>query len=192
LNQFKEHIDLKADIKAWKTLSRTEKTWKKFKSLFTKAINENKNDAGTLKAIGIANAVKERVNQNKENQRVLAQATVEANERIEQLEKQQAQVYAALMAKQPPVAPLQDTTAATIKALTDKINRLKSGTNGGTGTGRGQYRKAGGQNFPSNGKDGTRPTRRWDNDNYCWTCGYDIKHTSETCKYIKDTVNHKK
>jgi hypothetical protein len=83
------------------------------------------------------------------------------------------------MAKQPP-APLQDTTAATIKALTDRTSRLESG-----GGGRGQYRKAGGQ-------DGTRLTRRWDNDNYCWTCGFDIKHTSETCKYIKDTVNHKK
>jgi hypothetical protein len=41
-NQFKEHIDLKADIKAWKKLTRTEKTWNKFKSLFTKAINEKK------------------------------------------------------------------------------------------------------------------------------------------------------
>jgi multidrug resistance efflux pump len=133
LNQFKEHIDLKADIKAWKKLTRTEKTWKKFKSLFTKAINENKSDTGTLKAIGIANAVKEQVNQNKENQRILAQATVEANDKIEQLEKQQAQLYAAIMAKQPPVAPLQDTTAATIKALTDKINGLESGGNGGNG-----------------------------------------------------------
>jgi hypothetical protein len=28
LNQFKEHINLKADIKAWKKLTRTEKTWK--------------------------------------------------------------------------------------------------------------------------------------------------------------------
>jgi hypothetical protein len=185
LNQFKENINLKADVKAWKTLSPTEKTWKKFKSLFTKAINENKNDAGTLKAIGITNAVKEQDNQNKENQRVLAQAMIEANDKIEQLEKQQAQLYAALMAKQPPVAPLQDTTAATIKALTDE-----SGGNGGTG--RGQYIKSGGQNFPANGKDGTRIARRWDNDNYCWTCGFDIKHTSETCKYIKDTVNHRK
>jgi hypothetical protein len=110
-----------------------------------------------LKAIGIANAVKEQVNQNKENQRVLAQATVEANNKISQLEKQQAQLYAALMAKQPPVAPLQDTTAATIKALTDKINWLESGGNGGTG--RGQYRKSGGQNFSANGKDGTRIAR---------------------------------
>jgi hypothetical protein len=106
------------------------------------------------------------------------------------LEKQQAQLYAALMAKQPPTTPLQDITAATIKALTDKINRLESGTTGGTG--RGQYRKSGGQNFPANGKDGTRITRRWDNDNYCWTCGFGIKHTSETYKYIKDTTNHKK
>ena len=28
LNQFKEHIDLKLDIKAWKQLPRTDKTWK--------------------------------------------------------------------------------------------------------------------------------------------------------------------
>jgi hypothetical protein len=107
--------------------------------------------------------------------------------KLKQLEKQQAQLYAALMAKQSPPAPLQDTTAATIKALTDKINRLKSRSGGS-----GQYRKAGGQSFPSKGKDCTRLTRRWDNDNYCWTCGFDIKHTSETCKYIKDTVEHKK
>jgi hypothetical protein len=40
------------------------------------------------------------------------------------------------MAKQPP-APLQDTTAATIKALTHKINQLENGGNNR----RGQYRK---------------------------------------------------
>jgi hypothetical protein len=59
LNQFKRNIsvNLKADIKAWKKLTRTEKTWKQFKSLFTKAINDNKSDTGTLKAIRIANAV---------------------------------------------------------------------------------------------------------------------------------------
>jgi ribonucleotide reductase beta subunit family protein with ferritin-like domain len=67
LNQFKEHINLKADIKAWKKLTQTEKTWKRIKSLFTKAINENKSDTGTLKATEIANAVKEQVNKNKES-----------------------------------------------------------------------------------------------------------------------------
>ena len=73
---------------------------------------------GTLKAVGIANAVKEQVDPNKENQRILAQATVEANDKIDQLEKQTAQLYAALMVKQPPQQqPLQDTTTATIKAL---------------------------------------------------------------------------
>jgi hypothetical protein len=42
LNQFKEHLDLKLDVKTWKQLPRAEKTWKKFKSHFTKAINDNK------------------------------------------------------------------------------------------------------------------------------------------------------
>jgi hypothetical protein len=122
LNQFKEHLDLKLDVKTWKQLTWAEKTWKKFKSHFTKAIDNNKRDTGTLKAIGIANAVKEQVDQSKENQRILAQATVEANDKIDQLVKQSAQLYAALMAKQPQhQTPLQDTTTATIKALTDKM-----------------------------------------------------------------------
>ena len=40
----------------------------KFKPHFTKAIKDNKSDTGTLKAIRIANAVREQVDQNKENQ----------------------------------------------------------------------------------------------------------------------------
>ena len=108
------------DVKSWKQLTGLEETWKQFRSHFTKAINnDNKSDTTwTLRAIGIANAVEEQVDQNKENQRILAQATVEANDKIDQLEKQTAQLYAALMVKQPPQQqPLQDTTAATIKAL---------------------------------------------------------------------------
>jgi hypothetical protein len=202
LNQFKEHIDLRYDIKAWKKFDRAEKTWKKFKSHFTKAINDNRNDMGTLKQVGIANAVKEQVNQNKENQQLLAQATYEANDKIDQLEKQQAQLYAALMAKQPQnpnpnpqPQPLQDNTAATIKALTDKINRLEQGGNsnkrgGGSGSQGGGKRHKGW--LLPNGKDGTRNTRRWDNDNYCWTCGFDIKHNSMTCQYITEPEKHQK
>jgi hypothetical protein len=82
MNQFKGHMDLRYDIKAWKKLDRADKTWKKFKAHFTKAINDNRNDTGTLKQVGIANAVKEQVNQNKENQQLLAQATDEANDKI--------------------------------------------------------------------------------------------------------------
>ena len=64
-----------------------------------------------MKAIGIANAVKEGVNQNKENQQILAQATVEANnDKIEQLEKQQAQLlHAVLMTQQPQQSPVYRT-----------------------------------------------------------------------------------
>jgi hypothetical protein len=167
----------------------------KFKSHFTKAINDNKKNTGTLKAVGIANAVKEQVDPNKENQRILAQATVEANEKIDQLEKQTTQLFAALMAKQPQQEqPLQDTTAATIKALTEKINKLESGSGGRGSGGRGHrgYRSFGSNSFPRNNDGGTRATRRWDNDNFCWTCVYDIKRTSMTCTYFKDPATHKK
>jgi hypothetical protein len=198
LNQFKEHLDLRYDIKAWKKFDRADKTWKKFKSHFTKAINDNRNDMSTLKQVGIANAVKEQVNQNKENQQLLAQASDEAHDKIEHLQKQQEQLYAALMAKQPqPQQPLQDNTAATIKALTDKINRLESGNSstkrggGGGGSSQGGGKRHKGWLLP-NGKDGIRNTRRWDNDNYCWTCGFDIKHNSMTCQYITEPEKHQK
>ncbi|OEU07064.1 hypothetical protein FRACYDRAFT_252167 [Fragilariopsis cylindrus CCMP1102] len=119
----------------------------------------------TLKAVGIADAVKEQVDPNKENQRILAQAI-----------------------------PLQDTTAATIKALTEKINRLESGSGGRGSGGRGHrgYRSFGSNSFLRNNDSGTRVTRRWDSDNYCWTCGYDIKHTGMKCTYFKDPATHKK
>ena len=122
----------------------------KFRSHFTKAINDNRSDTGTLKAIGIANTVKEQVDQNKENQRILAQATVKANDKIILLEKQTAHLYAALMAKHPQQQPLQDTTTATIKALTDKINQFESGS----GKGRVQYRTLGSSRFLRNSDGG--------------------------------------
>ena len=102
------------------------------------------------------------------------------------MEKNQAQLYTSLVAKKPQQqqqqqqqTPLQDTTATAIKALTDKINRLKAGSSGGGGQGRSN--KEGRKSHPSNGKDGIRVTKRWDNDNYCWLCGFNIKNTSMTC-----------
>ncbi|OEU18651.1 hypothetical protein FRACYDRAFT_236930 [Fragilariopsis cylindrus CCMP1102] len=189
LNQFKEHIDLKLDIKEWKKQDTVNKTWKKFKSHFTKAINDNKNDTGTLKALGMANAVKEEIDKNKENMKVFAQASMEANQKINLLE----QHCAALMAeRQPPPPPQQQTMDAKsqqIQVLTDRLNQLELNKGGGGGGG---YRALGSNAFPKNGKDGTRTCRRWSNDEYCWTCGFDIKHNSMTCKYIKDAAAHKK
>ena len=82
-----------------KSIQRTPqaKIWHQFgrnSSPITQKQSKKRSDAGTLKAIGIANAVKEGLNQNKENQQILAQATVEANnDKIEQLEKQQHNYY---------------------------------------------------------------------------------------------------
>ena len=47
-----------------------------------------------------AYAVKEQVDENKRNQSFLAQAIVEANDKIDLLERKIAQLYAALMTKQ--------------------------------------------------------------------------------------------
>ena len=196
LNQFKEHIDLKLDVRSWKLLTRAEKTWSRFKTHFTKAINDNKNDTGTLKAIGMANAVKHQIEQGKENQKLLAQATFEANARIDELEKQ-ALMASTQQQPQKETAFVVDDRSQQIIALTNRLNELelnKSGSgNGGGGGGKGGgYRALGSNGFPKNGKDGTRSCRRWDNDEYCWACGFDIKHNSMTCKYIKDEAAHKK
>ena len=109
---------------------------------------------------------------------------------------------AAMAPKQAP-PPKKENPMSTVfdvlkqnKILTDRINRLESnagGTNGGNSKGgRNGYRSLGSKTFCKNNSDGTRSCRRWDNDNYCWTCGFDIKHCSMTCVYIKDEANHKK
>jgi hypothetical protein len=58
------------------------------------------------------------------------------------------------MAKQPQPQPLQDNTAATIKALTDKINRLESGSSsnkrgGGGSSGQGSGKRQKGWLLPN-------------------------------------------
>ena len=138
------------------------------------------------------NAVKEQITQNKENQHVLAQASMDANEKIDLLEKH----CAALMAKQPPPAPLQDTAAdqlQQIKVLTDKINKLESnsgGNNGGVRNGgRGGYRSLGSNSFPKNNGNGTRGHAEDGTmtTTVCWTCGYDMQvtlHQGCALKYL--------
>ena len=63
----------------------------------------NKSDAGLFKEIGIDSVVKEQVwsKQREQTNYYTSNNSVEVNEKIEQLEKQEAQLYAALMAKQP-------------------------------------------------------------------------------------------
>jgi len=73
------------------------------------------------------------VDQNKENQRILAQATVEANDKIEQLEKQTAQLYAALMAKQPQQIPYktqlqQQSKHQLTKSIDLKVEKVEKKT----------------------------------------------------------------
>ena len=122
---------------------------------------------------------------------------MEANQKIDLLEKH----CAALMAAKQPPPPPQHTAADwlnQIKVLTNRINQLEGNTGGskaggGKGCGRnGGYRSLGSNSFPKNNSDGTRACRRWTNDEYCWTCGFDMKHDSMTCKYIKDEAAHKK
>ena len=77
IDQFKKHMDLNEAVDEWKQIA-PQKTWKKFKMHFTKAVMKNQKRSGALREIGIANQVKEQVETNHNNTE-----TVE-NFRIEQ------------------------------------------------------------------------------------------------------------
>jgi hypothetical protein len=75
------------------------------------------------------------------------------------------------------------------------MNAGGGGSTGGTGTGAGA--QTGGDRSRNwqvrdNDKNGKRNTRRYNNDNYCWSCGFDISHTSMTCKYTNGNADQKK
>ena len=91
LNQSKEHIDLKLDVKTWKQLPWVDK---KMETIQILLLQSNQWQKEGYRYIGIAYAVKEQVDENKGNQqRILAQATVvEANDKVGLLERQTAQL----------------------------------------------------------------------------------------------------
>ena len=89
-NWFRKHLDLKSCIKAWKKLTRGENLKGNSNSIAQKQSMKNKSDGGTLKKIGIHNVVvKEQVWSKQREQRnyYTTSNSVEANDKIEQLEK---------------------------------------------------------------------------------------------------------
>jgi hypothetical protein len=200
MNQFQKQMDLNDAVDRWKERGTGEKSWEKFKNFFNKETRKNKNRQGTYKAMGIANAVTQQlVETNRENQQILTANSIEQNNVIEALVTKIESMQAAA-ATTPPPPPAQANAATTTTdanaKMMEKMMAMMNTMNAGGGPGTGTSAKTGdrGRNrqLRDNDKNGKRNTRRYTNDNYCWTCGFDISHTSMVCKYTNDNADHKK
>jgi hypothetical protein len=190
-------MDLNDAVDQWKEKEQKEKLWVSFKAFFGKEIRKNRNRKGTFKAIGSANAVtQQQVETNRENQQILTANSIEQNNVIEALQAQIAALTTAVTTATPPppqatAATTTDTNAKMMELMMAMMNKMKtSGSTGDTSGGGGTKKK--GDRRRDNDKDGKRTNRRYDNDNYCWTCGFDLNHISSQCKWITDEANHKK
>jgi hypothetical protein len=207
MNQFQKQMDLNDAVDRWKEKPATAKTWALFKTFFSKETKKNRNRKGTFKAIGLANAVTQQLGEtNRENQQILTANSIEQNNTIEALVAKIAAMETAATHQPPPPppppAPAQanaatttDANAKMMETMMAMMNKMNAGGTG-TGTGGAAAAKTGdcsrSWQARDNDKNGKRNTRRYNNDNYCWTRGFDISHTSMVCKYTNGNVNHKK
>ena len=185
LTQFEIQSDLTDAVDKWKYPTPANRdTWAKFKTHFGKEIKKVKRGQGTLDKIGIANAVEEQLSTN----RVLAENILAQQREMEEMRKE-------LLALQQPMLPQsQANTATTIPPPTPTTTMPDMNTQlmqqMMTMMGNLKDNRAGKPR--DNDKNGIRQTRRYKHNNYCWTCGYDVNHTSMTCKWIKDIAKHDK
>jgi hypothetical protein len=203
IDQFNQHMDLNEAVDEWKKKPAIEKTWKIFKTHFSKAVTKNQKRNGTLKEIGIANQVKEQLETNRDNTETVAQFQVEQAQTIDTLMARLALLEApknqAHGAQGPPSVIKSPNASDDMSQITTLLQAVMAAQaqpqehNGGTG-GRKTARK-GTRQWSLNDNDlpnGQRSKRRHPTSNtYCFSCGYDLpsKHTSKTCKWKKDGHN---
>jgi hypothetical protein len=202
IDQFNKHMDLNDAVDEWKTKIAAEKTWRAFKTHFSKAVTKNQKRGGTLREIGIANQVQAQVDTNRDNTETVAQFQIEQAQTIEaltarlaNLEGTKGQAYSAQV---PPAVITPPGTSDDMSQITTLLHAYmtaqakphESGTGGDTGArgskGKGQRQWNVNDNDLPNGQRSKR--RHPDSDSYCFSCGYDLptKHDSKTCKWKKE------
>jgi hypothetical protein len=200
IDQFNKHMDLNDAVDVWKNKNAADKTWRAFKSHFSKAVTKNQKRGGTLREIGIANQVQAQVDTNRNNTETVAQFQIEQAQTIEalaarlnSLEGSKGQAYSA---QGPPyITPTE--TSDDISALTSLFQAYmtaqakphdvdKSGGSARALKGKGQRQWTNNDNNLPNGQ--RSKCRHPDSDSYCFSSGYDLppKHDSTTCKWKKD------
>jgi hypothetical protein len=204
MKEFNNQSDLHVAIDEWTKKPKTEKSWNNFKKFFSKEIKKNNTRGGSLKQLGLANAaMQQRIDTGYENQQILTANSIEQNNSIEvqndTIKSLVAEVVALKAGASPTTAPspalanAATTTDSNAKMMEMMMKMMGKMTTGGSTGGKGDSTKGGSTGVSRrNDKNGKRSNRRYENDNYCWTCGFDLGHTSSTCQYIVDTANHKK
>jgi hypothetical protein len=134
IDQFNHHMDLNEAVDEWKKKPTIDKTWKIFKTHFSKAVTRNQKRSGTLKEIGIANQVKEQLETNRDNTETIAQFQVEQAQTIDALQARLALLEApkgqAYGAQGPPSVIKSPSTPEEMSQLTT----ILQGCHGRTGT----------------------------------------------------------
>jgi hypothetical protein len=167
----------KDECKIWRTQTANYKTWAQFQVDFAisyKEMHDNQTEAENLGYGGANAAVAEEALAN------LAAATVSDRTAVAMLTNTNATLSTELANANAKIAAL----TADILALKVKNARLEgesTGRSSGNREGRGGRTNGGGRGEARVNRP--RTNRRYDNQNYCWTCGYDIapSHTSANC-----------
>jgi hypothetical protein len=203
MKEFRNQPDLNLAVDEWTKKPKAEKSWTNFKIFFSKEIKKNNTRGGTFKQMGLANAVmQQRLETSNENQQILTANSIEQNNAIEsqnntivslltRIDKMEAST-AGTPTPAPEQANAATTTDSNAKMMEMMMKMMGKMTTGGS---KGETPKGDTKGVSRrNDKNGKRSHRRYgdENDNYCWTCGFDIGHTSSTCQYIVNTANHKK
>jgi hypothetical protein len=196
LKQFSLHIDLHEAVEDWTDLPRADRTtWAQFKPFFQKAIKKTKKGTGKFSQLGIANAaIQEHMDDNKEHQIAISEVILKQQQDIKDMTaiisalttNPKPQANAATQPPAPPPAP--DPNAQMLATLQTMLAKLNE-----TGKGKDTHSRppqASRQN--DNNAQGLRTRRRYNHNNYCWTCGFDVGHTSDTCKWSTNCPDHKK
>ncbi|WP_288992558.1 hypothetical protein [uncultured Marinobacter sp.] len=198
IDQFNKHMDLNEAVDDWKKKPSIDKTWKAFKTHFSKAITKNNKRSGTLKEIGIANQVQEQVEANRDNTETVAQFQLEQAQTIEALTTRLALLEAskpkAYGAQVPPaiITPPPSDDISQMTTILQAVMAAQTKTTQESPGGNNTPDKERKRQWNTNDNDlpnGQRSKRRHPkSDTYCHSCGYDLppKHDSKSCKWKKD------
>ena len=77
MHQFQQQMDLVDAVDKWKETKSDKKTWDNFKLHFSREIKRNRTRKGSMKQLGIVNAVQEQVEINRTNQQLLTENSIE-------------------------------------------------------------------------------------------------------------------
>jgi hypothetical protein len=201
IDQFNKHMDLNDAVDDWKNKPAADKTWKAFKTHFSKAVTKNQKRSGTLREIGIANQVQAQVETNRDNTETVAQFQIKQAQIIEaltarlaSLEGTKGQAYNAQVPPviTPPGTPddISQITTMLQAYMTAQAKPHEGGSSGGGDTRDPKVKKPRQWNTNDNNlPNGQQSKRRHPESNsYCFSCGYDLppKHDSKTCKWKKE------